>query len=121
MVPLLQEIQEEQANAGYHNEEYYFSKEKQREFLNMFEHTNQTVAKKYLHRKSGILFYDTIANFQEEATHYPAEELIALCGEIILKQEQKNQELKKQLMRRSSGRYMLSALTKKTFKKFKKS
>lgn len=117
IVPVLQEIQEEKAIAGIHTTEIYFSKKAQQEFLNMFEHTNQTVARKYLHRQDGILFYEPLISSSETVTQYSAEELVALCGKIMLKQQQQIQQLQQALTKRTANSSFLPSLAKKLLKK----
>ncbi len=63
--------------------------EGQANFLKQFEAGNAQIAKKYLHREDGKLFYD-MPSEDNEIKAYSTEELVTACGDIIL-------ELKKQL------------------------
>ncbi len=83
----------------------YFTPEAEKEFMQQFEEENLTVAKQYLHREDGKLFFD---NYLDEiqgdniGTEYTSKELVQICGHMLIRLNEKyedvlqeNKELKK--------------------------
>ncbi len=52
-------------------------------FLKQFQQGNEEIARKYLHREDGILFYNMPSD-NNTIDSYSAEELVHACGDIIL-------------------------------------
>lgn len=66
-------------SGAFGKEETLFSDENRKEFLKQFEFENREIAIKYLHRKSGALFYEKNKNHLQQRTYIctPLEEDIA--------------------------------------------
>lgn len=118
LVPLLEQVQCEREATAPQEKEYYFSSDEQAAFLQLFQESNQRVAKEYLNRRDGILFKDTVSNTSEAPTTYSCEELVLICGDIIAKQEQEKQDLLIQLKKVSSTNTSTCSL-KRIFRKIK--
>lgn len=108
MVDLLKEQQMiDYQNEALERKKMYFTPEVEKEFMQKFEEENITVAKIYLNRDDGRLFF---ANYLDEiqegnaGTDYSSKELIQICGNMLTRLNEKyeevlkeNKELKKSL------------------------
>ena len=77
-----------------------FSCEEALEFLKKYETGNQNIAKEYLHREDGVLFYNELnpvnySRFGE--TPKNTQKVINIYAKIIAEQERELQEMKEQL------------------------
>lgn len=53
-------------------------------FLGKYSNENQMIAKSYLHRADGRLFYEPLPDDAETVNSFSTKELVANCGQIIL-------------------------------------
>jgi hypothetical protein len=83
VVPLIYKVMADNSAVGSFNSSQYFSADEQAEFLAQYSEGNSLVAKEYLNRADGRLFYDKIDNSNEEAIKYSTQELVDVCGQII--------------------------------------
>ncbi|MCD7824452.1 MAG: hypothetical protein LUH14_00555 [Clostridiaceae bacterium] len=86
------------------------------DFLKKFEAGNTDIAKRYLHREDGILFYEKPEN-EEKVEPYSTEELINACGDIILELQRQLTDAKKQL--NPSTKQQVKDISKKVTQKAK--
>ncbi len=101
----------------------YFTPEAEKEFMQKFEEENQTVAKKYLNREDGKLFFE---NYLDEiqggntGTDYTSKELVQICGNMLSRLNEKyeevlqeNKELKKGQKGNKQGRSFMERVKRK--------
>lgn len=106
MIDLLKEQQAlDYQNQALERKKMYFTPEAEKEFMQKFEEENHTVAKKYLNRDDGKLFFENYLDEIQEGntgTDYSSKELIQICGNMLIRLNEKyekvlqeNKELKK--------------------------
>lgn len=91
-VKVLTKLQAQEEGVTYFNTGIYFGKQDQIDFLAQFAKGNETIAREYLKREDGVLFFDEIKNNEEKATSYSEKELLELCSRAFLKQEEDRAE-----------------------------
>jgi hypothetical protein len=97
-VPLLTQVQKNQEHTINFQECQYFSAEEQTSFLKQFEQGNDTIARDYLKREDGVLFKEPYATCDgTQSITFRPEELVGVCGEIIMMQKQECDNLKEEL------------------------
>lgn len=77
----------------------YFTIEERRDFMQQFVLENEQVAREYLHREDGVLFYDDKMDYPVYDTHICTpfeEELIRLFSTMIRHEHKETQKVKKQ-------------------------
>lgn len=101
---LKEQAEQWEENAFSFQKGTYFSKQSQAAFLEQYQNGNQMVAKVFLGRPDGILFYDEYRNTEQKLITYNIENLVQICGRIIERQEEemtvleeKNRLLEEQL------------------------
>ncbi len=97
---LINEIQVHEKESVNFQSISYFSPKEQIAFLSKYEEGNAAIAREYLNREDGILFEEESESLQESEyikENYSKEELVAVCGKIILLQQQKIMILEKKL------------------------
>ena len=74
------------------NEKGYFSEQKRIEFLTQFKEENEKVAREYLNRKDGILFYDDKLDYDCDLSQATSMEdaIIKMFSYAIIKQDEKH-------------------------------
>lgn len=126
MVDLLKEQQAiDYQNNALERKKMYFTPEAEKEFMQKFEEENLTVAKKYLNRENGKLFFENyLDEIQEGNTgmDYSSKELMQICGNMLIRLNEKyedvlqenknlkkasNKKQKKTLMERIKGKLTL--------------
>ena len=126
MVDLLKEQQAiDYQNNALERKKMYFTPEAEKEFMQKFEEENLTVAKKYLNRENGKLFFENyLDEIQEGNTgmDYSSKELMQICGNMLIRLNEKYEEVlqenknlkkagnkkqKKTLMERMKGKLTL--------------
>lgn len=126
MVDLLKEQQAiDYQNNALERKKMYFTPEAEKEFMQKFEEENFTVAKKYLNRENGKLFFENyLDEIQEGNTgmDYSSKELMQICGNMLIRLNEKYEEVlqenknlkkagnkkqKKTLMERMKGKLTL--------------
>lgn len=126
MVDLLKEQQAiDYQNNALERKKIYFTPEAEKEFMQKFEEENLTVAKKYLNRENGKLFFENyLDEIQEGNTgmDYSSKELMQICGNMLIRLNEKyedvlqenknlkkasNKKQKKTLMERIKGKLTL--------------
>lgn len=78
----------------------YFSKEEREQCALRYASGNQAVAREYLDRADGMLFYETV-ELNEAGNAFSLQDITDICGEIIAAQEQEIRELKKRLEKKT--------------------
>lgn len=93
-VKYLRAIQEEEeSNIGL-SECQYFTYAQQIVFLNKYKDGNEAVAKEFMNREDGKLFYDEIKKRNDDEKSYSSEELVLICGRMLeLQHEDLNNKL----------------------------
>lgn len=73
--------------------------EEQRAYLAAFADSNEKVARKYLHREDGVLFYDPVKDYPERKPDEQAltRDMLLVYGHAIHQLERENTDLKKEL------------------------
>lgn len=125
VVPLLYQTMEENSDLSGFTSGKYFTKSAQHKFLSEFDEENASVAKEYLNRPDGLLFYDSVENEKNDAEDYSTGELIDTCGKVIDIQhrnyEEQIAELKEIIKRQQSTINWISAsFPKKVTRKLKR-
>lgn len=80
-------------------DEGYFTIEERKEFMQQFALENERIAREYLHRENGVLFYDNNMDYPVYDLHICSpfeEDLIRLFSIMIRREHKENQKLKKQ-------------------------
>lgn len=67
---------------------------KRQAIMDEFTQGNQSVAKRYLHREDGRLFYEEVDSSKDDLEEYSKEELVLACGKIMLEMERENASLR---------------------------
>ncbi len=97
LVPLLTQIQQEKVGEVGYTTAKYFSQEMHETFMGKFEEGNRKVAREYLGREDGVLFRDELVMAQdEEATRYSSKDLVLILGEVIARQQEMLEQMKKE-------------------------
>ncbi|MCR4946544.1 MAG: hypothetical protein K5929_06345 [Lachnospiraceae bacterium] len=88
LLPLLNAYQRDHYDSVAYKSAEYFTREMHETFMAQYEESNKTVARDYLGREDGLLFTEEIALPPEEndAAHYEMEDMVRICGELIIHQ-----------------------------------
>lgn len=70
----------------------YMSYDERIDFLKNYNETNTSVAKEFLNREDGRLFYDEIKKVDGSAESYSVEEMVLICGRMLELQNEDNQK-----------------------------
>lgn len=97
-VPLLQKVQQAEEDGVVFTQGDGLSKKEVEEYLSKYIQKNEAVAKTYLGREDGTLFYDPIVQ-SEEKVEYKEGDMVAICGKMIALQDQEIKRLKRKLER----------------------
>ncbi|MCH5266853.1 MAG: hypothetical protein J1E62_00805 [Lachnospiraceae bacterium] len=101
IVKWLQKVQESREKTAYIKVNYFSDKQRE-EYLARYESGNKYIAKEFLGREDGILFYDiSKGQTKKKKISYKKKDMIAICGDVIAMQEKEIQELKKKLEQKS--------------------
>lgn len=95
LVPILKELQaekEQEKDVGKN----YFSGQERMDFLSQFDESNRLVAKEYMKRPDGVLFYEDVDKDKKNFS-FGEEELASVCADIICYQEKERQCLEEKL------------------------
>ncbi len=85
--------------------EYYFDSQGQKDFYKRYEEGNAQVARRYLNREDGILFYDPMPDEAHTETSYSCEDLLFFCGELFaFEEERKKQQAQDNIKQQLGGR-----------------
>lgn len=100
IVERLLQLQESDEEHAAHRAMNYFSKKEKKLCAAQYAMTNEQVARKFLGREDGKLFYEE--SFPEEdAVPFSMKELAGICGSVIAMQEQEIEQLKEKLERKT--------------------
>lgn len=91
-VNVLTKLQAQEEGVTFFQTGIYFGRQDQFDFLAQYDRGNEAIAREYLKREDGALFWDEIKNDEEKATSYSEKELLALCSRAFLKQEEDRAE-----------------------------
>lgn len=97
-VPLLQKVQQAEEEGAVFTQGDGLSKKEVEQYLSKFIEKNAAVAKNYLGREDGMLFYDPISQREEDVV-YKTEDLVAICGKMIALQDQEIKRLRRKIER----------------------
>ena len=97
-VSLLQKVQQAEEDGVVFTQGDGLSKQEVEEYLSKFIEKNEAVARTYLGREDGTLFYDPISQSEEKVV-YKEGDMVAICGKVIALQEQEIKKLKRKLER----------------------
>lgn len=89
-------IQESSQGGSHDRTANYFSREEQEQCVRRYAGGNQAVAREYLDREDGTLFYETVEP-NEVGNAFSVLDMADICGQMIAMQEQEIKELKKLL------------------------
>lgn len=95
LVPILKELQYRKGEDALVGKNY-FTEQGRKEFLSRFEESNRLVAREYMNRQDGILFFEN-TEYQEEVYQFTKQELAAICSDIICLQEEERKRLEEKL------------------------
>lgn len=96
IVKRLLAIQESRKGDSLHRAVNYFSKEEREQCSLRYASGNEAIAREYLERTDGKLFYDKLD--VDEADHaFSLQDMTDICGQVIAMQEQEINELKRRL------------------------
>lgn len=97
MVDLLKEQQAiDYQSHALERKKMYFTPEAEKEFMEKFREENITVAKKYLNRDDGKLFFENYLDEIQEGnagTDYTSKELVQICGNMLSRLNEKYEEV----------------------------
>lgn len=97
MIDLLKEQQTfDYQNHTLERKKMYFTPEAEKEFMQKFEEENLTVAKKYLNREDGRLFFEDYLDEIQDGnmgTDYTSKELVQICGNMLSRLNEKYEEV----------------------------
>ncbi len=97
LVGYLRDVQEERVGKTGYTKSKYFSRQEQADFMEQYEEGNAAIAREYLGREDGRLFYDPVLAEDTVATEHSEKEMILICGGIIEKQQKIIEEQNHQL------------------------
>ncbi len=96
VVKRLLAIQESRKGNSLHGAANYFSKEERQQCTLEYAKSNEAIAREFLGRRDGTLFYDK-PDFREAENTLSLQDMADLCGEVIAMQEQEINALKRRL------------------------
>ena len=111
VLPLLNAYQRDHYdNVAFKNTDY-FTKDMHDAFMATYEESNRAVAREYLHNEDEILFTEEIdlPTDEKDPMCYELEDMIRICGELIIKQHEAYEMLKERYDEKSAE---LSAVKK---------
>ena len=109
------------ANAGYKGETVktsMFDEDSQKEFMNQYKGTNTRVAREYLGRKDGRLFYKTTMKegYREPDSQQLLEDYLAFSVEYMCKQQNQIKRLKEEKSNMNAGK---ESIPRRAYRKIK--
>ncbi len=89
----LSEITRQNQAEGKYQVQSLFTPRKQDEFMNQYLKENEAVAREFLGREDGILFYAPMVYADEDVQKlFQLDDYIKICGQVILALEKKNKQ-----------------------------
>ncbi len=104
IMPALTAVQKEYSDTPGFKDAAYFTPDMHRDFMEQFAESNRAVAVEYLGKENGILFEEEIKApeaEQEVVEEYDADELIEVCGKLLMEQQVIIDNLKTKLKEKS--------------------
>lgn len=89
VVPYLYQVMEKNDDVQFYSANRFFSYDQQMEFLAPYLEGNELVAREFLGREDGVMFYDEIAKSEDADEAYTTEEYVDVLAQIILIQQKK--------------------------------
>lgn len=120
VTPYLYAVAEKKGDMATYSTNKYFTHEQQMEFLSQFAECNEKIAKEFLGREDGILFYDEIVGDGEKNEGYKTEEYMDVMAEIVLMQRKEIDAYKAELKEAKAAQETFGHLCKKTIKRIVK-
>ena len=81
--PLIKKVMEQNHAKADFSSSRYLSADEQWEFMAQYQDTNEKVAREYLGRENGKLFYEEEVQDGEEPVAFSTQELIDICGQML--------------------------------------
>ncbi len=107
IVPYLYQVMEMNDDVQFYSANKFFTYDQQMEFLSQYLEGNAMVAREFLGREDGIMFYDEITRIEGSSETFTTEEYMDVMAQIVLIQQEKIDKL---------NRKRLEAIAKKQAK-----
>lgn len=122
VVDLLKEQQAiDYENSAAVRKKMYFSPDAEKEFMQAYDEENTLVAREYLHRDDGRLFFDNDLDEIEGdnvGTNYSSKELIQICGNMLTRLNERYNEVLEENKELKSRQKSTASLMRRLKRKF---
>lgn len=122
IVPYLYQVMEMNDDVQFYSANKFFTYDQQMEFLSQYLEGNEMVAREFLGREDGVMFYDEIAKIEGASETFTTEEYMDVMAQIVLLQQAKIEALNRKRLEAIAKKQRKEALTfgQKVKRKIKK-
>lgn len=97
LIPIMQTVSAKEGKSSDYSRAACFEEGQKEIFIQQYEEGNKIVAKKYLHKESGILFEEKAELEENKVKPYTKDELVLACGELLLEMEERLERSKEKM------------------------